>query len=479
ARAALGLLLAINLFNFIDRQVLAAVAPKIEVEFQRTKDEVGWLMSAFLVSYTLVAPVFGWLGDRWSRWKLMAAGVVVWSLASGGTGLATGFVVMMLTRAVIGVGEAAYAPVAPSLISDLFPVARRGWVLAWFYMAIPVGSALGYVLGGAMADTALGWRWAFYLVVPPGIVLGVLCLFMREPPRGAADKATHHMPTFRDTAVLAHIPSYVLNTLGMAAMTFALGAVGAWLPTYLYEREGTYTFTPAAFEKMLKPAGPLNTTVPEGVVQRLQPLADQTYHSTEPLRATLAEHLTPEEVNQYRARVADDARTEKSPTLGWINLVFGGILVVGGLAATLTGGWAGDKLRGRVRGSYFAVSAAGMVAGLPMFVLAIVTPLPLGWVFVFLAVFCLFFNTGPSNTALANASPPSLRASAFALNILIIHLFGDVISPPIVGWIDTAASLRTGLLLLTGPIAVAGLFWLWGTRYLDRDTELAPTRVAG
>src|SRR5207248_5539934 len=110
--------------------------------------------------------------------KLIAIGVVVWSLASGGTGLAAGFVMMLLTRAVIGVGEAAYGPAAPSLISDLFPVARRGRVLAWFYMAIPVGSALGYVLGGAFADTALGWRWAFYLVVPPGVLLGILCLFM-------------------------------------------------------------------------------------------------------------------------------------------------------------------------------------------------------------------------------------------------------------------------------------------------------------
>jgi MFS family permease len=111
--------------------------------------------------------------------------------------------------------------------------------------------------------------------------------------------------------------------------------------------------------------------------------------------------------------------------------------------------------------------------------LAVTSPLPLGWLFVFLAVFFLFFNTGPANTALANVAPPNLRASAFALNILIIHLFGDVISPPIVGWIDDRASLRTGLLFLAGPIALAGLFWLWGTRHLDRDTELAPTRVAG
>jgi MFS family permease len=478
ARAALALLLTINLFNYIDRQVLAAVVPKIEVEFQCSKSQIGWLMSAFLISYTFIAPLFGWLGDRISRWRLIAAGVIVWSLASGGTGLATGFVMMLLTRAVIGVGEAAYGPAAPSLISDLFPVERRGRVLAWFYMAIPVGSALGYVLGGAMADT-LGWRWAFYVVVPPGVLLGALCLLMREPRRGAADAVTSHTPRPRDVGVLAHIPSYILNTLGMTAMTFALGGVGAWMPTYLNEREGTYTFSAEAFDRMFGPRPPLGIAVPAHIVDRLRTLAGETYHSTEPLRAALARILSAEDADTYRARIADDARTPDSPRLGSINTVFGGILVVGGILATLAGGWAGDKLRGRVRGSYFLVSAAGMFAGLPVFVLAIVTPLPLGWVFVALAVFCLFFNTGPTNTALANVSPTALRASAFALNILIIHSFGDVVSPPIVGWIDDRASLRSGLLFLAVPIALSGLFWLWGVRYLDRDTALAPTRVVG
>src|SRR5437763_6261010 len=152
ARTALALLLAINLFNYIDRYVLAAVLLKVGEQFSVGKGQTGLLMSMFLVSYTVVAPLFGWLGDRWSRWKLIAVGVILWSLASGGTGLATSFGLMLLTRALIGVGEGAYAPVAPSLIADLFPVERRGGVMAWFYMAIPVGSALGVVFGGKMAD---------------------------------------------------------------------------------------------------------------------------------------------------------------------------------------------------------------------------------------------------------------------------------------------------------------------------------------
>jgi MFS family permease len=474
----LALLLAINLFNYIDRYVLAAVLPKIGEQFRVGSAEVNSLMSMFLISYTVIAPLFGWLGDRWSRWKLIAVGVILWSIASGGTGLATTFGVLLLTRALIGVGEGAYAPVAPSLISDLFPVERRGGVMAWFYMAIPVGSALGYVLGGHMAE-AFGWRWAFYVVVPPGVLLGVLCLFMREPPRGAADAVTTHVPRFRDAKVLFDIPSFVLNTLAMTAMTFAFGGVATVMPTYLYQREATYALTPAAYEKLRHPKDEGVEPLPEEFLVRLSPLDGRAFRTLEPFRAALTEVLEPAEVHAYRWQLAEAARDEqKSAKLDEVNGYFGGIVVVGGLTATLAGGYLADWLRNRLRGAYFAVSGVGMLVGVPIFLLAVTTPLPLGWLFVFLAVFFLFFNTGPANTALANVAPPSLRASAFALNILIIHLFGDVISPPIVGMIDDRASLRLGLLFLAGPMLLSGLFWLWGTRYLDRDTELAPTRIA-
>jgi MFS family permease len=477
ARSALALLLAINLFNYIDRYVLAAVLPKVGEQFGVGKRDQGLSTSMFLITYTVIAPLFGWLGDRWSRWKLIAIGVILWSLASGGTGLATSFALLLLTRALIGVGEGAYGPVAPSLISDLFPVGRRGGVMAWFYMAIPVGSALGFVLGGYMAEN-FGWRWAFYVVVPPGILLGVLALLMRDPPRGAADEVASHVPKVRDLTRLLDIPSYVLNTLAMTCMTFAFGGVAVWMPSYLYEREATYILTPAAYETMRHPTDVGVPPVQEELISRLWPLDGREYRSIEPFRAALDEVLTIDEMQAWRGQIADASRDKaRSLKLDAVNGPFGTILAVAGLGATLSGGYLADWLRKKIRGAYFAVSGIGMLIGLPMFWLALTTPLPLGWLFVFLAVFFLFFNTGPSNTALANVAPPALRSSAFAMNILVIHLFGDVISPPIVGWIDDRASLRLGLLLLAGPIALAGFFWLWGTRYLDRDTELAPGRV--
>src|ERR1044071_2670437 len=150
AAASLALLLAINLFNYIDRQVLAAVEPHISREFFPDGGNVadlwmGALAPAFMVSYMLTAPVFGWFADRMRRWALIGIGVLVWTLASGGSGLAPTIGVLLITRMFVGIGEGAYGPSAPTIISDLYPVSKRGRKLAWFYLAIPAGSAPGYV----------------------------------------------------------------------------------------------------------------------------------------------------------------------------------------------------------------------------------------------------------------------------------------------------------------------------------------------
>ena len=411
ARLSVALLLAINLINYVDRYVLAAAVPKIELEFFKPGDEnvdswMGSLATAFLVSYMLTAPVFGWLADRFSRWKLMGAAVIAWSLASGASGMAPTFMVLFATRLAVGVGEAAYGPAAPTVIADLFPISRRGRVLAWFYMAIPVGSALGYVLGGMVAQHG-HWRWAFYLVVPPGILLGILCFFMPEPPRGASDAVrSGHRTRWADYLTLVRTPSYVLNCAGMTAMTFALGGVSYWMPKYI--------------------------------------------------------HL-------YR----------QVPDLGHVNLIFGALTVVSGLSATLLGGMAGDWLSKRWPGAYFLVSGGGMLLGFPCFLLVLVTPFPWAWAWIFAAEFCLFFNTGPTNTILANVTHPSVRGTAFALNILMIHLLGDAASPTLIGALSDRfhGNMNVGFLAVSGAILISGVLWLWGARHLKRDTELAPRRL--
>ncbi|MEX2219502.1 MAG: MFS transporter [Phycisphaerales bacterium] len=419
ARASLGLLLAINLFNYIDRYILAAVEKPLRDEFFAPDDPdakfwTGLLATAFLVSYMVAAPVFGWLADRTRRWAIIGVGVIVWSLASGGTGLAQVFTLLLITRIFVGIGEAAYGPAAPTIIADLYPIRRRGAVMAWFYMAIPVGSALGYVLGGLLARD-WGWRAAFYAVVPPGLLLGALCFLMREPQRGGVDLApgaTRRRARLADYTMLLKTPSFALNCAGMTALTFAIGGMSFWMPTYVHE-----------------------------------------------------------------FRDAGD--------LGRVNITFGAITVATGIVATLFGGYLGDRLRGRIRGAYFALSGTSMLIGFPMLIAVLFVPFPLAWVFVALAEFCMFLNTGPTNTILANVTHPAIRSSAFALNIFIIHALGDAVSPPLIGWVAArfisaehpAGNMNAGFLVVAGAILVGGLFWLWGARYLDRDTELAPTRL--
>ncbi|HWB07624.1 MAG TPA: MFS transporter [Pirellulales bacterium] len=409
-RRSVALLLAINLLNFIDRYVLAAALPKIQAEFFSPGDEtarakMGSLATAFLVSYMLTAPFFGWLADTMPRWRLIGLAVIGWSLASGASGLAASFTALFVTRLFVGIGEAAYGPAAPTLLSDLFPIERRGQILAWFYMAIPVGSALGFVLGGTVADL-WHWRWAFYLVVVPGLLLGILCFFMPEPKRGG-EEAVQRRARLADYALLLRTPSYVLNTLGMTALTFAIGGVAYWMPDYIHVFRG-------------------------------------------------------------------------EPDLGRVNQIFGAITVVSGISATYLGGLAGDRLTRRWPGAYFLVSGLGMLLAFPCFQLALSTPFPWSWGFIFLAEFWLFFNTGPTNTILANVTHPAVRSTAFAINIFVIHLFGDALSPPLIGVLADrwGGNMNVGFSAVSAAIVVGALIWLCAVRHLARDTALAPQRIS-
>jgi MFS family permease len=234
-RYALGLLLAVNLLNYIDRQVLFAVFPLIKIDLRLSDTALGFLGSAFMLSYLLIAPLFGWLGDHFSRTRLAAGGLVVWSMATALAGFAPGYRTLLGARATVGVGEASFGTVSPGLITDFFPRERRGRVLAWFYVAIPVGSALGYLLGGVLGQR-YGWHAAFLLVGVPGLLLAVPIALLRTPPRGGDDAKPRASQGKASTgyAALFRNRSFIYNTLATAAMTFAIGGLAQWIPSFLY-----------------------------------------------------------------------------------------------------------------------------------------------------------------------------------------------------------------------------------------------------
>ncbi|MGO9378459.1 MAG: spinster family MFS transporter [Dissulfurispiraceae bacterium] len=232
---ALAVLLAANMLNYIDRQVIFAVFPLIKSDLRISDTALGFLGSVFMVCYMVAAPLFGWLGDRVKRIRIAAGGLLGWSLATAAAGIANSYGMLLSARTMVGIGEASFGTVSPTIIADYFAKVHRGRILSLFYLAIPVGSALGYFLGGILGHYA-GWHAAFLVVSVPGILLSIPIWFLREPVRGENDGNAESLDGLKPTGYrqLAENRPFLINTLAMAAMTFALGGLAQWVPTFLY-----------------------------------------------------------------------------------------------------------------------------------------------------------------------------------------------------------------------------------------------------
>lgn len=237
AVAVLLLLIGLNLLNYIDRYILPAEVPLIQREFHATDEQMGALTTALFVCYMLTAPLTGWLGDRFRRKPLIVAGALLWSLATLGTAWVHSYWTLYLRHALVGVGEASFGIYAPAVLSDFYPERDRNRILTIFYLAIPVGAALGYLAGGELG-TRLGWRQPFFLCAIPGLIIAALYGWIGvEPKRGASDhiRATADRSTFLG---LFHNAAFLTATFGLAMLTFAMGGISAWVPTYLHRFSG-------------------------------------------------------------------------------------------------------------------------------------------------------------------------------------------------------------------------------------------------
>lgn len=231
-RGILALLFAVNVLNYVDRQLVYALLPLIQGDLHLSDARAGALASAFMLVYMVAAPPIAWLADARGRRPWIAGGVALWSAATGAAGFARGFASLFASRAAVGVGEACYGAISPSFVAERFPEARRGRALALFSMAIPVGSALGYA-GGGLAGEMLGWRHAFFLVGLPGVFLSLLCLTLPDDgPRAAAPAP---VAGYRE---VWGVPTFRLVTFAGAAMTFALGGFAVWMPTFFHRVHG-------------------------------------------------------------------------------------------------------------------------------------------------------------------------------------------------------------------------------------------------
>ncbi len=245
-RTALALLTALNLLNYIDRSVLFAVQDLVKAEFHRSDAAFGLLTSVFFIFYMCAAPFMGPLSLRFSRKAVIIAGALVWSVATLLTAVTHNFNELLIRHTLVGIGEASFVILSPTFVADMFPENKRGRVMGVFYLAIPVGTALGYLLGGVMGPT-YGWRAPFYVGAAPGVLLAFLLLFIPEPRLGqfdAPEKGPERIAPrglkgwLRALKGFTRNPAFLTATFGMAMMTFSLGGLQVWMPTFLHRAHG-------------------------------------------------------------------------------------------------------------------------------------------------------------------------------------------------------------------------------------------------
>jgi MFS family permease len=415
ATTALVLLTALNFVNYIDRYILPGVQELVKKEFRVSDSAIGSITFWFFLTYMLSAPFTGWLGDHLPRKPLLIICAVAISAVNILTGAVHVFDSLILRHAILGIGEASLGIYAPALLSDFYPEEQRNRILTIFYIAIPVGAAIG-VLMGETVGARFGWRMPFYVSAVPGLIIAVLILFLlKEPARGASDAHGEERPAvaerrsvgeavsenLRMVGQLGVNPRYMYATLGMAMVTFSLGGISAWMPSFL-QRSG---FSPDS-----------------------------------------------------------------------VGTIFGAIIAGGGLGGTAVGGWLAQRwLRTNHRALYL-VSAWSAALTVPPALVCFFGPRATMLPALTVAMFLIMLGTGPLNAAIVNAVPAGVRSTAIAVELLLIHALGDTPSPKLIGIVSDHSTLALGLGLTLVTMLIAAALLFVGARYeqrLPKDLELA------
>jgi MFS family permease len=448
----------INFMNYVDRQVMFALYPYIQDDLGFSDFQLGLLGAAFLLLHSVASVPGGLLADRWYKRKVISIGVALWSIATVLGALARGFVDLFVYRALVGVGEAAYHPAANAMISDYFPPTERGRAMGIFSVGMVLGGGGGMIAGTVVADY-LGWRYAFLVAGIPGFILATLAWYLREAHRKAPPKAERREKPRGPSSWrrLVGTPTVRYNFAGGICVTFCIGGIIAWTVTFL----DRYFVQPKQTAAI---CAPLVATAPGAGLPAVLPglgpalLAVQTTAST---AAALREVVMPR---------AERAAGE----LAGVSASFGVVALLAGVLGSLVGGYFADRLMRWRRSGRLLVSAGGFLIGAPFVVGGIYA----GSVETFLICLApgMFFFTwymGPSIAILHDVVPYRFRATSAAYYIFAVHLLGDAISPPIIGWISQESELRHALLLPVGVALLGCLFFLLGTRTVASDMDLA------
>jgi MFS transporter, Spinster family, sphingosine-1-phosphate transporter len=418
ARFGFTILLIINILNYADRYVLPAILPKIRADLGLIPLQEGLLGSSFLLVYALATLPLGVWADRSIRKNIVALCVGIWSVATVLAGFTRNFLQLFSVRAVLGIGEAGYAPASLSLLGDFFSKEKRGRILSYWSAGTLLGAAFGFTVGGFVAD-AFGWRYAFFIVGIPGLIAAFLAWRMLEPRRGAFENAggsetdtVHaHGSIGKDfwgsVKKLRQISTYWTLVGALVFSFFTIGGTSFWLPTYFVD----------------------------------------TFHLS----------------------------------VGRAGAISGAVLVGSGLIGTVAGGWLADFAQNRRPEGRLSIATLGFLLGAPLVLIAmLIHSLPLFIAVFIIAAISLNFCTGPLNAVIQDVITPELRATALGLALLLAHLLGDAAAPFVIGAIASSSSLGLAL-IATAPtfLFLAGLVCLLGLRTVARDMHRMQAQLRG
>lgn len=427
------LMFAINAVNYLDRLVVIAVGPALKVDFHLEDRQIGILSSAFILVYTLAALPCGLLADRFSRTRVITFGVALWSVMSAATAFVRNFPLLFFTRAMVGVGEASYYPAGSALLGAYYPLKKRARIMSGWQVGQLVGMVLAFAivafLDSIMDPAKEPWRIAFFVTGVPGIILAFLIWFVRDQPEVSVESSD--------------------ETAGGKTEEEEAGHVG--------DAHGAALSLSGGFDAMMRSVATVLRIRTVWVVVGLQALMF--------IVVTPAITFLPIYVH------ADNGPFHlKSNATA---LVAGVIIVAGGVSGLLLGGALADKMSARFRGGRVLAASLGFGLAIPFYALALLTSsFPLFVITAIIAVMALNIPVGPLVAALTDATPPLLRATAFAVALSLAHLLGDVWAPSLVGSISTSLHERANLaMLIVGLpcLAVACVAAYFGARLYSRD----------
>jgi len=461
AKSALWILSSINLLNYADRYIPASVKPLYQEDLGLSDFQSSLPSTGMIVVFMIFAMIFGTITDKqWlDRRFLLCGGIIVWSAATSLAGLANNLVQLVCIRSMVGVGEAAYGTIAPPLLSDFYPERERNIVYGIYYLAIPVGGAIGYGVG-AVLGSLYGWRVAFLACGVPGLLLASLVLRLNNPVRGINDdNADYSDGNNEENNDLLVVENSSFSTTKPSRSDFRLsdGNNGGDIAP----KKSSW------YEELRLQAAELRELLVNP--QYMLATAGLTFSSF--AMGGLADWYGSFVLRYSGADVAV------------AGLLLGAATIIGGIGGTLLGSKVADYYETRVKSAYFLVPALFSFAAALMLFLAINIPRPFGLncFLIIVAEIFVWVYIAPISAVSINVVPPRLRARSAGLQIFIQHALGDVIAPPIIGAVsDSTGSLQSALQACWIAMLACGLSWFFAYRFLKplkiSDEAAARTR---